>query len=246
LLKEASSEGKPFSLVLIDVAMPEMDGFELAGRIREDADLSPAIVMMLNCDEISGEADRCRELEIDTYLHKPIRTSLILKSILGALGKDLPGAGDSIRPGAGAADNLPALSVLLAEDNPINQKVVTTMLEKRGHTVGVVQNGQEAVLAVEDGGYDLVLMDISMPEMDGFEATGIIRERELLSGEHMPIIALTANAMKGDAEKCIDAGMDGYVAKPMRLEALLCEMERVISAVGMESGMVFIGDMDAE
>jgi CheY-like chemotaxis protein len=120
------------------------------------------------------------------------------------------------------------------------------MLEKRGHSVAVVQNGREAVLAVQDGDYDLVLMDISMPEMDGFEATGIIRERELLVGEHIPIIALTANAMKGDAEKCLDAGMDGYVAKPMRLESLLCEMERVISVVGRGSCMAAAGDIDAK
>jgi PAS domain S-box-containing protein len=246
LLKEAANDGKPFSLVLIDVTMPGMDGFELAAKITIDPELAPAMVMMLNCDEIAGEAEQCRELGINTYLHKPIRSSLVLKSILNALGKELLINDGSGKQASGMADNLPALGILLAEDNPINQKVVTTMLGKRGHTVTVVQNGREAVQAVDIGGYDLVLMDISMPEMDGFAATDIIREREQSTGAHIPIIALTANAMKGDAEKCLGAGMDGYVAKPMRLESLLCEMDRVLSVIGRRDNMVAAGEMDAE
>ena len=231
-LSSASDVGEPYRLVLTDMHMPKMDGFGLIERIRQNPKLSTAIIMMLTSAGHKGDALRCQKLGVAAYLLKPIRQSELREAIARVLG-----AGDQkgvipliTRYSLGdAADPTAVLRVLLAEDNAVNQRLASRMLEKRGHRVTVVANGLEAVAALANRNFDLVLMDIQMPEMDGFEATAAIRQREKRDGTHIPIIALTANAMKGDREKCLAEGMDGYLSKPIvpgELDQLLEEQLR--------------------
>ncbi len=216
-LERAHQAGEPFALVLLDAQMPVMDGFTLAERIQQRPELAAvATVMMLSSAGQPGSMARRRELGIATHLTKPVKQTELWKAILAALGQD-----DGERGAKGAGRKAPAsprstLHILLAEDNPFNQKLALGLLGKEGHSVVVANNGAEAVAALERGGYDLVLMDVQMPEMDGFEATRLIRAREAALGQHTPILAMTAYAMKGDRERCLAAGMDGYVSKPIR------------------------------
>jgi two-component system sensor histidine kinase/response regulator len=217
-LSAALEAGEPFGLVLTDMHMPKMDGFGLIERIRERPELSAAIIMMLTSAGHRGDALRCQELGVAAYLLKPIRQSELREAIARVLGaKAQKGAIPLItRYSLGdAADPMAVLRVLVAEDNAVNQRLAARLLEKRGHRVTVTANGREAVEALANHNFDLVLMDIQMPEMDGFEATAVIREKEMHEGTHIPIIALTANAMKGDRERCLAAGMDGYLSKPI-------------------------------
>jgi signal transduction histidine kinase/ligand-binding sensor domain-containing protein/DNA-binding response OmpR family regulator len=217
-LREAWEAGEPFELVLTDVHMPEMDGFRLVELIRQEPELAPATIMMLTSAGQRGDAARCRELGVAAYLTKPIRQSELREAILKVLGQiEQEGQANlltrhSLRE-AGTA--MTSLRVLLAEDNPVNQRLVIRLLEKSGHRVVVANNGLEVLAALDKEGFDLVLMDVQMPEMDGFEATAVIREKEKRSGTHLQIIALTAHAMKGDRERCLNAGMDGYLPKPV-------------------------------
>jgi two-component system sensor histidine kinase/response regulator len=214
----ALEAGEPYGLVLTDMHMPKMDGFELIERIRQSPKLSAAIIMMLTSAGHRGDALRCQELGVAAYLLKPIRQSELREAIARVLGaREQKGAiplitryslGDAIEPTA-------ILHVLVAEDNAVNQRLATRLLEKRGHRVTVTADGREAVEALANQNFDLVLMDIQMPKMDGFEATAVVREKEMHDGGHIPIIALTANAMKGDRERCLAAGMDGYLSKPI-------------------------------
>ena len=217
-LSSALEAGEPYRLVLTDMHMPKMDGFGLIERIRQNPQLSTAIIMMLTSAGHRGDALRCQELGVAAYLLKPIRQSELREAIARVLGASeqkgvIPlitrySLGDALHPMA-------VLRVLVAEDNAVNQRLAARMLEKRGHRVTVTANGLEAVEALANRNFDLVLMDIQMPEMDGFEATAVIRQREERDGTHMPIIALTANAMKGDRERCLAVGMDGYLSKPI-------------------------------
>jgi len=214
---------EPYRLILTDMHMPKMDGFTLIERIRQRPELSAAIIMMLTSAGHRGDAARCQELGIAAYLLKPIRQSELREAIARVLGaRENMGAiplitryslGDAIEP-------TEVLRVLVAEDNAVNQRLATRLLEKRGHRVTVTANGREAVEAVAKQSFDLVLMDIQMPEMDGFEATAAIRQREKHNGAHIPIVALTAHAMKGDRERCLAAGMDDYLSKPIRSQEL--------------------------
>jgi PAS domain S-box-containing protein len=230
-LVAALKAGEPYGLVLTDMHMPKMDGFDLIERIRQSPELSAAIIMMLTSAGHRGDAIRCQELGVAAYLLKPIRQSELREAIARVLGaKEQKGTiplitryslGDALEPKA-------ALRVLVAEDNVVNQRLASRLLEKRGHRVTMTANGQEAVEALARQEFDLVLMDLQMPKMDGFEATAAIREREALDGTHLPIIALTANAMKGDRERCLAAGMDGYLPKPIvaqELDELLATYE---------------------
>src|ERR1700680_746993 len=201
--------------------MPKMDGFGLIERIRQRPELSAAVIMMLTSVGQRGDAARCQELGVAAYLLKPIRQSELREAIARVLGAgEQKGAVPLItRYSLGdALDPMAVLRVLVAEDNAVNQRLAARLLEKRGHRVTVTSNGREAVEALANRNFDLVLMDVQMPEMDGFEATALILEREKRDGTHMPIIALTANAMKGDKEQCLAAGMDGYLAKPIRAQ----------------------------
>jgi signal transduction histidine kinase/DNA-binding response OmpR family regulator len=217
-LARASNAGEPYALILIDMHMPTMNGFALIERIRQQAELSAATIMMLTSAGHRGDAARCRELGISGYLLKPIRQSELRDAIASVLGtREQNDAIPLVTRHIVRAIRDPAASlrVLLAEDNQINQRIATRLLEKRGHHVVVVTNGSEAIAALEVETYDLVLMDVQMPGMDGIEATRAIRKKEMSSGFHQPIVAMTAHAMKGDRERCLASGMDGYLSKPI-------------------------------
>ncbi|HET7150412.1 MAG TPA: response regulator [Candidatus Acidoferrum sp.] len=210
--------GEPYGLILLDMHMPNMDGFQFVERIRERPELSTATIMMLTSAGHRGDAERCKALGISAYLLKPIRQSELREAIARVLGaKEQEGAIPLITRYSlyDARDPERVLHVLLVEDNPVNQRLATRMLEKRGHRVVLAGNGREALGALGKGSFDLVLMDVQMPEMDGFQATGVIREKEKSTGAHLPVIALTAHAIKGDRERCLAAGMDGYLTKPI-------------------------------
>jgi len=229
-LGEAKGLGRDFPLILLDAQMPEVDGFALAEYIKRHPDWKTATVMMLSSAGQRGDALRCRELGVAAYLTKPVRQAELLDAILTALGTRSRGdmlpalvTRHSLR------ENRNRLRILLAEDNAVNQLVALRLLEKYGHTVAVAANGKKALEAAGKESYDLILMDIQMPEMNGWEATAVIRERERESGAHVPIIAMTAHAMKGDEEKCMAAGMDGYLTKPIRTADLLAALDRISS-----------------
>jgi CheY-like chemotaxis protein len=201
--------------------MPEMDGFALAESIKRNPEWGTATIMMLSSAGQRGDAKRCRELGIAAYLTKPVRQAELLDAILTALGtKPIKEALPALVTRHSLRENSKQLCILLVEDNAVNQKLAARLLEKRGHTVAIAGNGKEALAAVEKQSFDLVFMDVQMPEMDGFEATAAIRGKEKASGNHLPIIAMTAHAMAGDRERCLEAGMDDYITKPIRLEEL--------------------------
>jgi PAS domain S-box-containing protein len=230
MLAEAREEDRPFSLLLSDVNMPAMDGFGLVESIKNDPVLEGPTIMMLSSSGEPGDAARCRDLGISAYLTKPIGQSSLLDAITTVLGRTEPETAETPLVTRHLLQEMSCLRILLAEDNAVNQMIVTRMLEKWGHTVVVAGNGTEAVAAVTRQGadcFDLVLMDVQMPEMDGFEATARIRAREQGTGRHLPIIALTAYAMKGDSEKCLEAGMDDYLTKPLNSDELLEAMRNV-------------------
>jgi PAS domain S-box-containing protein len=225
-LERAAASGEPFSLVLTDVMMPEMDGFGLATQIRRHPRLGETPLIMLSSAGHPGGPARSRELGVAAYLTKPVKQSELLDTIITCLGT--PGTDAGMRH---AVKRVPlragpqSLRILLAEDNPVNQRLAVRILEKRGHAVVVTNNGEEALAAWRGEPFDLILMDVQMPRMGGFEATAAIREEERKTGAHIPIVAMTAHAMKGDRERCLEAGMDGYVSKPIQPERLLEALE---------------------
>ena len=221
-MSRAAVSGQPFSLLVLDSQMPEMDGFDVAMRIRQRPELAASTIIMLTSNRRSGDAAVCRELRIAAYLAKPVKQSDLLKSFLTAVGAPTLTITPSQPPSDSPTAESPApLSILLAEDNVVNQKLTARILEKRGHKVDVVADGQEVLEAMKGAEYDVVLMDVHMPNMDGFEATAAIRDGERQTGAHIPIVALTADAMKGDRERCLEAGMDSYISKPVRVNDLL-------------------------
>ncbi len=219
-LLSACYAGEPYSVVVTDNNMPEMDGFLLVEEIRRTPELSPVTVMMLTSAGRHGDVVRCRELGIGSYLYKPVRRHELLSALLAELGPKQASPADAGRTKADFPARPEALRILLAEDNRVNQMVATQMLEKMGHSVMLASNGHLAVLLVATRHFDLVLMDIQMPEMDGLSATQHIRKSEHTTHRHIPIIAMTAYAMKGDLERCLEAGMDGYVSKPIDMNTL--------------------------
>jgi two-component system, sensor histidine kinase and response regulator len=227
-LEIAKSTGRPFPLILLDGQMPEMDGFALAEQINKDPGLVGATIMMLTSAGHLGDAARCRELGISAYLVKPIRQGELLESICQVLQKSPQKAPDSLVTRHTLREAKHRSRILLAEDNAVNQTLAVRILEKRGFEVFVAADGREAVAALEKGPFDLILMDVQMPHMDGFEATAAIRTKEKSSGGHIPIIAMTAHALKGDQERCLAAGMDAYVSKPMRVNELLAAIESML------------------
>jgi signal transduction histidine kinase/DNA-binding response OmpR family regulator len=223
-LEEAASGGEPFALAILDAHMPEFDGFQLAAEIHRRPPLAGITLVMLTSAGQPDDVAQCRELGIHAYLTKPIAQSDLLNAVLAALGDRLHGAETRPAPAHGFTPRRP-LSVLLAEDNPISRTLALRLLEKHGHRVVVVQNGREVLEAVQREQFDAVLMDVQMPEMDGFEATEAIRRQEQGTGRHLPIIAMTAHAMKGDRERCLAAGMDAYIAKPVQSRELLAALD---------------------
>jgi two-component system sensor histidine kinase/response regulator len=225
-LRRAKEAGNRTLLLLLDAQMPGMDGFSLMEKIRQDPELPFATVMMLTSGGQRGDAARCRELGISAYLTKPVRQSELREAILRVLGMgQLKNENPQLLTRHTLRQTRRRLHVLLAEDNAINRELVVRLLSNRGHTVVVAANGKQAVSALEAQSFDAVLMDVQMPEMDGFEATVAIREKEKAIGTHVPIIALTAHAMKGDRERCLAGGMDGYVSKPVQAEELFKAVE---------------------
>ncbi|NND98033.1 MAG: PAS domain-containing protein [Pirellulaceae bacterium] len=214
----AENEGKPFGLVVTDVNMPGQDGFDFVQRLRQDALIENAPVIMLTSGGRLGDKDRRLELGIADRLMKPVKQSELFDSIVRALGVN--GPEDHEVPRSDTDFDLGKLKILLAEDNLVNQKLAVGLLSQFGHDVMIANNGEEAVDALGKDSYDVVLMDVQMPIMDGIEATRTIRKAEETTGQHVPIIAMTANAMKGDREQCLEAGMDDYVPKPIRRELL--------------------------
>jgi signal transduction histidine kinase/CheY-like chemotaxis protein len=228
-LQRTAERRELFRLVLLDAQMPEMDGFTVAEQIQRRPELAGATIMMLSSADRQGDAARCRELGVARYLTKPVKQSDLLDAILSVLAGtgEMPEHVRESLPFPASPCPCPVLHILLAEDNAINQKLAVAMLEKQGHSIVVANNGREAVAAYERGGFDVILMDVQMPTMDGLEATTLIREREAATGRHVPILALTAHALKGDRERCLAAGMDGYLSKPIRLKELTEALEPI-------------------
>jgi PAS domain S-box-containing protein len=230
-LQIASDMGRPFRLILLDGQMPEMDGFTFAQQLKSHPNLMRTTIMMLTSADQLGDATLCRKLGISAYLVKPVRQSELLDMICRSLQESTQDpAHDSgqvirTRPVNGMANQS---RVLVAEDNAVNQTLARRLLEKRGYTVTVVPDGQAALDAFLSQPFDIVLMDVQMPTLDGFEATAAIRRHEQSAGTHVPIVAMTAHAIKGDAERCLAAGMDAYVAKPIRAEELYRAIEKML------------------
>ena len=245
-LNSALALGHAFRLVLTDKHMPNMDGFTLAEQIRGTPNHATATIMMLSSAGSRGDMARCQQLGLSASLTKPVRQNELRDAIVRALDRrGLHSGASRVVPSAverRAVAPEAVLEVLLAEDNAINQRLAARLLQKRGHRVTVVGNGREAVNLLERSSFDLVLMDVQMPLLDGIAATTLIREREKGTGAHQHIVALTAYALKGDQDRCIAAGMDGYLSKPIRpeeLDALLqtCVARRVeahASPVGLQ------------
>jgi signal transduction histidine kinase/DNA-binding response OmpR family regulator len=223
-VREAAAAGNPFRIALLDTMMPGMDGLALVQALRREPAARGLPIIVLSSANQPYESESWKPLAITRYLVKPVKQSVLLSSISRALG--VYGADNAVT--AGAKDHAPASSprrILLAEDSLINQEVAVTMLRRRGHDVVVVGNGREAVDAVAREAFDVVLMDVHMPQMDGLEATRAIRRREAATGAHVRIVAMTANAMKGDRERCLEAGIDDYLAKPIRARELYAAVE---------------------
>ncbi len=223
-LRSAAQRGDPFSLVVTDCHMPEMDGFDLAERIRTSPHLANPMVMMLTSGDQQDDIVRCRQLGISVYLTKPVRRAELRRAIATTLSRTAIASASHVPAGPESSfvkRKGPRMRILLAEDNLVNQRLALRILEKEGHTVKVANNGREALEALAAESFDVVLMDVQMPEMSGFEATALIREHEKQLGTRAPIIAMTAHAMSGDRERCLDAGMDDYISKPIRARALL-------------------------
>ena len=233
-LASARELAEPYALILTDVHMPGMNGFTLVERIRHSPGLSTATIMMLTSAGHRGDAQRCKELGVSAYLLKPIRQSELREAIARVLGaREQQGAIPLLTRYSlhDARDPAEVLRILLAEDNVVNQRLATRLLEKRGHRVAVAANGHEALDALAKDSFDLVLMDVQMPEMDGMEATAKIRDMEKVTGKHQPVVALTAHAMKADHDLCLAAGMDGYLTKPIRQQELDELLEKYTRAV---------------
>jgi CheY-like chemotaxis protein len=230
-LQAAAGTDAAFKLALLDCHMPEVDGFTLVEQMQRVSAFAGTATLMLTSAGQRGDAARCRELGIAAYLTKPVSQVQLIDAMRLALGRKSESA---TPPGLITRHSLPAnpteLRILLAEDNLVNQKVACRMLEKEQHSVVIVGNGCEVLQALERHSFDLILMDLQMPEMDGLQATAAIRDQERSRGGHIPIIALTARAMAGDRERCIAAGMDGYASKPIRLADLMSEIKRLASA----------------
>ncbi|HET6197737.1 MAG TPA: response regulator, partial [Acetobacteraceae bacterium] len=229
-LERAYADGKPYGMVLLDFQMPEMDGFEVATRIQHHAELAGTTIMMLSSVGEGGDAQRCRALGVAGYLTKPVRQSVLLDAILAVFARRVPQLASAPQPVLhhiqSTGDPERPLRVLVAEDNAVNQVVVKRMLQKRAHLVTIAGNGRDALAALAHERFDVVLMDLQMPEMGGREATAAIRQAERTQGGHLPIIAVTASAMKGDREDCLAAGMDDYISKPIQYDSLIEKVER--------------------
>jgi signal transduction histidine kinase/DNA-binding response OmpR family regulator len=229
LLEQAQEQANPFQLAILDAQMPGMDGFTLAERIVNEAGLRPPVIMMLSSADLSSDIPRCHQLGIACHITKPVSRTALWDSILRALNQ---APMDSSHAATEPSRSLRSLSILLAEDNPINQRLATRLLERRGHRILTVDNGLQAIEALETNRFDVVLMDVQMPGMDGWSATEAIRAKERERNAHIPILALTAHAMKDDEQRCYRAGMDGFVTKPFDPARLFEAVESAVRPSG--------------
>ena len=230
-LRQAARDGDPYPLVVADAHMPEMDGFTLVESIKQDPRLASCAVIVLTSGGFPGDAARCRGLGVSGYLTKPVGDADLLDALLRAFSgqpdrETIPFLAHSHPVREAQA----GLHILVVDDNEVNRRLATRLLEKQGHSVVTAVSGRGAIEALEKQSFDVVLMDVQMPDMDGFEATQEIREHERRTGAHVPIIAMTAHAMEGDRERCLSAGMDGYVSKPIAADALLTAIEQTLES----------------
>ena len=212
-----------FRVVIVDAVMPEMDGWELAETIRADAAHAGCAIIVLIPASQAGIADRYRRLRAIQFLTKPAKHAELIEAVRAAVGEDRP----ELSVGNAVVKTVRQLEILLAEDGPVNQEVAVGLLEMRGHHVEVAGNGREAIAALERRRFDAVLMDLEMPEMDGLQATAMIRSEEAVRGGRIPIIAMTAHAMTGCRDRCLEAGMDGYITKPITPAEMFQALETV-------------------
>ena len=228
-LRDAAAAGHRFDAVITDCQMPDVDGFELTRWIREDHALREMPVVMLTSIGRAGEGRR----DVQAYLTKPVKQSDLLDALATIFDREAAAAvaidGRPAAAGTAGATAAP-LRILVAEDNAVNRKLVTTLLQKRGHQVSTVEDGRAAVEAARNGRWHVILMDVQMPEMSGIEATEEIRTEEAGTGAHVPIVALTAHAMQGDRDRCLAAGMDDYLSKPIDVGKMIATVERLGAA----------------
>jgi signal transduction histidine kinase/DNA-binding response OmpR family regulator/HPt (histidine-containing phosphotransfer) domain-containing protein len=227
LLEEDEKRGDAFDVVLLDAMMPTMDGFAVAEQVQKRG-FGCAVVMMLSSNSRRDASDG-HELGIGAYVSKPIKKSELLDAIVQALRvsfppEDAPSQVDVLAPRSPEK----RLRILLAEDNPVNQRLMLTLLQKQGHAVTLAKSGRTALAALDQHRFDIGLLDVQMPEMDGFETTAAIRARERVSGGHLPLVAITAYAMRGDRERCLEAGFDAYVSKPIQFQELFETIDRLV------------------
>jgi CheY-like chemotaxis protein len=243
-LDRAHHAGEAFRLIISDVNMPEIDGFGLVERVKDNALHAGMPIIFLTSESRPADADRCRALGVSARLAKPVKQSGLLDAIVVAVDRQQVRAK---HPQSTDADTMGGetkrlLRVLLAEDNKINQKFAVRALAKQGHEVTLANDGAEAVEAWKNGSFDVVLMDVRMPEVDGYTATSRIRQLEEGKGIQTPIIAMTAHAMKGDRDRCIESGMDGYMTKPIDTAAMMAEIDRVLGNIASQENSRAYGE----
>jgi two-component system sensor histidine kinase/response regulator len=225
VMRDAADGPGRFDVLISDCQMPEVDGFTLARQVKRDESLAATPVVLLTSIGSPSDVARCRKIGVNAYLSKPVKHSDLLDALVTAFGVSTRRPPSSTRA---VRARVRPLRILVAEDNQVNRKLVTRLLQKRGHRISAVDNGRSALeVATSATGrrFDVVLMDVQMPEMNGLEATEAIRQREQSTSRHIPIIALTAHAMPADRERCLAAGMDGYLAKPIDVEELIATVE---------------------
>ncbi|MCE9561456.1 MAG: response regulator [Planctomycetes bacterium] len=227
-LRRAAQSGEPYPLVLLDAMMPDMDGFEVVELMACEPNLAGPVVMMLTSADRQDDATRCRELGIAAYLVKPVKADELRRAISRVMGMEVNGGNTSTFGSTKPSSVVRPLRILLAEDNAVNQRVAIRMLEPFGHTITVANHGGEAVAAISRERFDVILMDVQMPEMDGFEATRQIRAKEVGTGRRTPIVAMTAHAMAGDRDRCLTAGMDEYLSKPVHRDNLIRVLSEIV------------------
>ena len=251
-LWDAASVGRPYQLVLLDARMPDTDGLALAARIRERAALSALRIILLTSGDRLGDPARSRELRIDAHLLKPVQPDELLETIYRVMSRatgDAPPAAEPAPargPDPGAAPAITPLHILVAEDNEPSARFLERLLTRPGHRVQLATNGREALALAEEKGVDLLLLDVHMPELDGFQVVQALRERERTAGGHLPIIALTARSRSEDRERCLAAGMDDYLTKPVRPAELLAAIDRLVRAPGGTHGVSPPGPRETE